>query len=519
MRRPDHLLPTLGALPPFIAWLAIVIHPPLNHDVGGLLSFAGQWLDGAALYRDLVEVNPPLIMLMNVPPVLLGQVLPGGPVLALQLLLLLACALSTLLGLRVAALARQRGPLERVAVAVGLPLVCLVPGAEFGQRSHIMMVLALPYLLHAAHRAEGGPTPRRLALAVALLAGIGFALKPHYLLLPMTVETLVLRCRGTRVALADPVPWTMAGTWLGYLVLLVACFPAYLDHTLPLVRNAYSSLQWVSAATVVQSGHVLPYLAVSLAVGWAAWHGRLGALPHVLVLTVLAGTVVAVVQHKGFGYHSLPVRMASFLLVPVAVSRWLDRGLAPSLVRRARAVMAIGVAWGIGLGAMLGAEAPWAELSYAGSETDQLARLFAAEASEHEVLVLSPAVNGIYPALNYAGARNVLPTMTIWPLQSRFLGCPPPATLTPAGMDSQQRWFFETTVGNFTRRQPRLLVVAPPQRRHGCAPLDLLAYFEQHPAFVQALRAYQPIAVVHGYRVWRLRDRPRPTVPDPRPSS
>lgn len=503
----------LALLPPFLLWLAIPFLPPMNHDVAGLLAFAGQWLDGAALYRDLVEVNPPLILLMNVPAVLLGRLLPwqAGPVLAFQLLLALACAGCAWLALRLLdGDAARRGPVERAATLAALPLLTLLPGYEFGQRSHVMMALALPYLALAARRAEvtaGVPAaPLPLALAAAALGALGFAIKPHDLAFPLAVEAYVLARRGPRVALRDPVPWTMVAVWAAYGAVLLLGFPDYLARAVPLALSCYADLQHAGFAEILLTDRVAPFLGALALLGWAAWRGRLGAWPAVLALAGAVSLLVTLLQGKGFGYHSLPLRMAALLLAVVVATRWLDRVLPEAPARRVARGAGPATAWGLGLLGMLGAEAPWAEWHYAGSETAAFEALFRTEAPGAPVLVLSPAVNGIYPALNYAGARNILPTMTIWPLQARFLPCPPEETLRPGGMDPEQRWFFETTAARFVAEHPRLLVVAPPQRRAGCAPLDLLEYFRQDAGFAAALAGYEPRPGVFGYRVWRRPD-------------
>jgi len=44
---------------------------PVNPDIALFLYDAGRVLDGAQLYRDVVEINPPLIVVLNMPVVLL----------------------------------------------------------------------------------------------------------------------------------------------------------------------------------------------------------------------------------------------------------------------------------------------------------------------------------------------------------------------------------------------------------------------------------------------------------------
>ncbi|MGH7526003.1 MAG: hypothetical protein ACREMX_04805, partial [Gemmatimonadales bacterium] len=55
-------------------------------DTAWLLYAAERWLDGARLYVDLVEVNPPLIIWLNAIPVLVARALAISPLLVYRLL-------------------------------------------------------------------------------------------------------------------------------------------------------------------------------------------------------------------------------------------------------------------------------------------------------------------------------------------------------------------------------------------------------------------------------------------------
>ncbi|MEP7218497.1 MAG: hypothetical protein ABI876_06250, partial [Bacteroidota bacterium] len=48
---------------------AAVFRSVLNHDVAWIIHGAGRWLEGAGLYRDIVEINPPLIFYLTAPAV------------------------------------------------------------------------------------------------------------------------------------------------------------------------------------------------------------------------------------------------------------------------------------------------------------------------------------------------------------------------------------------------------------------------------------------------------------------
>src|SRR5262245_24004550 len=45
----------------------------LNHDPSFLLVATRRWLNGAVLYRDIMEINPPLIFYMTAPAVLISE--------------------------------------------------------------------------------------------------------------------------------------------------------------------------------------------------------------------------------------------------------------------------------------------------------------------------------------------------------------------------------------------------------------------------------------------------------------
>ena len=45
----------------------LALFTPINHDIGWYVFSARQWLDGAELYTDVMEVNPPAIYFITAP--------------------------------------------------------------------------------------------------------------------------------------------------------------------------------------------------------------------------------------------------------------------------------------------------------------------------------------------------------------------------------------------------------------------------------------------------------------------
>ena len=505
----------LLALLPALAFLLTVLAPPLNHDVAAVLNFSERWLAGERLYADLIDVNPPLIFVLTLLPAAIGAWTPLDAVQGLLVCVLGVCALVRWLALRLTRVA----PLEAAALAVVVPLLTVSAGYDFGQREHLMAIAALPYLLLAARRIEGVATGRGLVLGVAVLAGLGFALKPHFLAVPGLVEALVLlhrgmhrpgaRGAGLRRSLGDAVPWTMAGIWLLYLASIPVVFPDYFGHVLPLVWDFYLDLGGFAWWQVLLTERLGTALMLLLPLAVVAARGRFGALPKVLAVAALGATVSAVVQHKGWSYHVVPVRIFAGLLAVVIGARWLERTLPGNRARRVAPGVAVVAAFGIGLHNFAGAEAPWREITWSWSRAGEVSALLKREAYGERLLVLSPDIFPVYPALNYARAQSTLRTMNLWLLQGVYNTCPANGARYRESWEMSRTEFFvyRTVAEDFSSAPPAALLIARNPGIPWCGrEFDVLEYFSRHPLFAETLKRYRPAAEIEGYRLLRRED-------------
>jgi len=498
----------LAAVLPAALLLATVLAPPLNPDVAAVLNFAERMLAGERLYSDLIDVNPPLVFLLNLPPALIAAWTPLDAAQALLLCLLAGLAYAAWLTWR---LLPDRQPLEAACLAAGLPVLLLSAGYDFGQREHLMAVFAMPYLMLAARRAEGLATGWGWQVAAVLPAAIGFALKPYFLAVPALVEAVVLLRRG-RAGLADPVPWAMFGLWLAYLLAVLALFPDYASQVLPMVWAYYldqGGLNWWQVLLTERLGTALLLL---LPLAALALPGRRGAFPAVLAAAGLGAAISAVVQHKGWTYHALPVRLFASLLAVMLAARWADRALSVQAARRLTAGAAALTAAGLGLLNITGAEAPWRELAWPGSRGAAMTALLKREAYGERLLVLSPDIFPVYPALNYARAQSTLRTMNLWLLQGVYRDCPRDEAGRPRfretwEMSRAEFYVYRTVAEDFARAPPAALLLAQDPGLYLCGQdFDILAYFSRHPLFAETLERYRPAATIDRYTLLRRED-------------
>jgi hypothetical protein len=201
----------------------------------------------------------------------------------------------------------------------------------FGQREHLMVLLALPYLAARILRQEGGAVERPLALGI--LAGVGVALKPHFLLVVAAPELYwLIRKRTLRL---DAEVLALAGVQAAYALhfwlLPAAMRDAYFLRWTPLVWRGYDAFH-VAPVELFRNAPILigmTILALAVAVRVKQWP---------LALFTAAGLALYFGQQKGWIYHLIPAWTGAFLILASALER--TRGAARD---GARALLAGGL--------------------------------------------------------------------------------------------------------------------------------------------------------------------------------
>jgi len=513
LRAAARLLP---ALVPVLLFVPMVFAPPVNHDVAAVLGFSERWLAGEHLYSDLIDVNPPLIFLLNLIPAAIEAVCGIDGVVALQLSVTAFGLLTWWLTLRVRDRASE-GAAERAFLDILPGLFVFAAGYDFGQREYLMAVGALPYVFAAARRERGERPGARIPVTV--VAAIGFALKPHFVAIPALVELAVLVSRLRRghalwPVLCDPVPWVMLGLWAAYLVSLPLLFPDYLNVVVPLTWDYYLANGENTVLLVLLVRRMLTGLCVlaPLAV-IALWPGsRVGrGLPRLLALAACGAVASAVAQHKGWSYHIVPIELFSAGLGGVLAARWLD-GLNAARSRDGAVRIAAALGGLFALYSIAVGEAPWNEIGFPESDAGRLTLLLQRVASGDRVLELSPGISPMFPALNYAHARSTLRVTDMWLLDGAYRTCLPDGRRyrDPWEMGRPEFFIFRTVAEDFARNPPAAVVVDPLSGIPGCpepaGAFDLITYFSRHPLFAETWSHYRLVGKAGGFRVYARKD-------------
>lgn len=471
-----------------LPWLIAAFFPPLNHDSAAVLTWAQRMVAGERLYVDLIDVNPPMIFWLNMPPAA-ASALTGIPA---AMLLVGWYSLLTIAGLALALPLLPRllaaGPrLGVIAGAIGGALI--LPAHSFTQREHLLFALSLPYLIHALARAEGH-APRAAWLTAALFAG-SVCLKPHFLVIPAGIEGFLILRRGLRASLRDSTVPTMVGVGIAYLGAAALLTPDYFSAILPIMAELYTSAG-AGWAELLQGNQVLPILVGCL--GLAILTVRGGSAPQLLLVYTLCATLIGVSQMKGWDYHFIPARGGLFLLAGWA----LGRGLSAQPARASIATFALIFAYAATLAP------PFAAQRYfPASPEARLRALMEKTAPGGSALWFTTSLKPQFSLLQTTGGRYFGHYMSLWPLPELYSPWGP-LNLRPLDqIEGVERDLIAATAADLARK-PDLLIVTDGASEPGFGgrAWDHLAYFSRDPQIAAALAAYSPVGKIDGWTLY-----------------
>ncbi len=285
------------------AFLAFFWGRPINHDTAWYLIATREWLDGARLYRDIYEVNPPLNFYFTVPPVLLADLTDLAPSDAQYVVIAAAIFLSLTASWLLLPGDGKWGAGRRLFFLAGLALAMILPAInDTGQREQIMVILCTPWLVAGLPRPA--PLTNGQRIGVGLAAGLGICLKPFFLLVPLFVTLWHVAARSPRPILSAT-NLAMGAVGIAYVGAALLLHPEYFRDVIPVARDVYGAIRvsdpWVRIFLVVA---VAPYVLFGLLLPLSR---AIPAGTGLFVAAALAGVGAYILQWNGFPYHTIPI--------------------------------------------------------------------------------------------------------------------------------------------------------------------------------------------------------------------
>jgi hypothetical protein len=485
-------------------------------DTGWYLYSAGRVLDGARLYVDLVEVNPPLIVWLDTVPVALGRILglPAELVFTALVLVLVAASVAC-----VVVLLRQVFPssagIRRLLGLAALFALLPLPRLDFGQREHRLLALILPYVLLTAVRAMKGSVAWPAAIAIGAAAGLGIALKPHFVLLWLGLEIGLWWASSRRWPRLRPELVAVVVVGAVYLGSVVLWTPEYFAVVRLMAAPYFGFLRNSLLVTALAGDGALPPLAALLTAVALRRSARTRPVWIVVACAVAGLWLAAVLQQKGWQYHFYPaLGLSVWLLVLMLVDTRTP--LQSPLERLFRGVAMLLV---VGTGAVVvaGSAARMAHPRDPRYDEDQDMHRLIPVVREYgqggSMALFSWSIASTFPLTNYADVRLAFRFPSLWPLAVIYWPDvhreAPVRYHSRAEMGALERFVEDAVVRDFVAARPAVAVVLWSGRDDSALRLrrlDYLCYFLRDPRFRAAFERYRFVRTVGEYWVFALND-------------
>lgn len=459
-----------------------------NHDVAWCFYLAKNMANGKELYRDIIEVNPPLVFWQALLINYVGNTLGLSIEIAFNSVCFLLTALAlglvnrylTLIGSAI----EPRRYLFITFVATGL---LFFPGFNFGQREHLLVLQFLPWLVLRAARIHGVKVSMPEAIVVGLLAASGIALKPHSLLAPLAVEAaLFFFHRNWRNIFA--VENLSASIAIIFYVLSIAFLtPDFMRLIIELGVKAYVPFYGFSVSDIIFRS--LPILgSIIIAILLNTQYGTADRPLAVAAIFASIGFLISYyIQAKGFFYQLLPATVFAAIGGATILFRLSLRETKNLLLRK---VSLVALLFAINIhGQFYPSTAPLFEKIIAENNP-----------SSHTIFIATTNVSKAFPLVN----RNNFIWASRFPAQWLTPYVSTKWTSGPLPDDGIVRHDLDWTVTDFIQFKPDIVIIDVSNRQKYVpkGTFDYLAFWSMDIRFSKFWQNYTLKSTQYGYAIY-----------------
>jgi len=457
-----------------------------NWDVSWLTHVARRLLAGGSYTKDFFELNPPMILYLYIPIVLLTKYTSLSVMIALRIYIYFLASISLLICYWLAkkifsAANKNTAPVVTIALAVSY---IILPIYEFGQRENLMLMFVMPYFLLVANRLEKISINPVFALLIGIIAGIGFAIKPHFVMTFLLIE--VYRVVKTRRLLAwiNTEAITIMSILCIYLVSIYLFHRDYLTTVVPLAMRTYYNgiaMPWYMLAQHI----VIPFSCLTIAFYFTNYQKNPFKIFSNILLMALIGFCIAYFsQHTYWHYHILPLFSISVILAALLFNNLIEQKELPiyKLLSFGLFLFIIPVLYSYILFV----------IAIEFKESAQKLIAFMQEhAKDKSIYLFSSTTVYLFPEIDYSNATPASRSEALGWIRAIVKQQGPKAK-------EDTQYFVNMIAEDFNTKKPDYVFVDVQKNKSYIEDVnfDYLKFFSHYPKFTQAWKSYRYLATI-----------------------
>ena len=492
-------------------WVYVKCTHLINHDTGWYLHSAQAFLNGGTLYQDIFwEVNPPLAFFLTLPPVWLGMA-SGGFIIPYFIfyvftLIFLSLLLSNtvLRNFENVSLANRR-----ICILFMFIALAVSPAGDFGQREHFLMILTMPYIVYIVLQISGKALlTLPLKVIIGFLGGIGFAMKPHFLVVPVILEFLLfLKTRQPRNHIRSETI-TLSTTLGLYGLFVYFLTPEYVRTVVPYALMVYNTAYKNDLLLVLFRAETIQLPVIIILHFVTRSKQRYPLFSDLFLSLALVFYCIYFIQMKGWHYHIYPVSTMLLMTITTMTLGLVPTTFSPRDFNKTRHATKGQIILLSGLLILMTLN-PLRQGGYTNSFMAQAAPLVEQYAKGRPIYIFSSNVWTGFPLINYTQAQwsSRFPTLWLIPglTQARYKLESNLTAHDTRLLDEIERFSKEAVIADLTDTPPNLIIVDNRKDKSyfGNIDFDYITYFSSDPKFSLLWQHYKHITDIREFAVYQ----------------
>ncbi len=277
----------------------------LNVDSLWTIYVSEQMLQGKTLYKDLIEVNPPLKFIYTLIPVYIANIFSISKIFCFVLFISILIVTSTLISYKVIKYTDFEERKKRYILLSIILILTIISLTEYGEKEHLFIIFVFPYILLSIFR-EQINFKKNIILIAVVFASFGLNLKPHFLLIVLIIEVFLMIKKRELLYFFRWDFFLIILISIFYLVIIYIQFPEYLNFIVPFALKNYSYFNNQHLIVLLYNFEILFFI---LFLYFAfMFNKQILKIQEVklLVFLALGLLLIYLLQQKGWYYQRLP---------------------------------------------------------------------------------------------------------------------------------------------------------------------------------------------------------------------